>query len=632
MNDASLIAGPPRATAPTATLLEEHIIELIGDAGDGALRCGQNLAAIAVRMGHGLWASDLGSADGSVPMGSTSGASGMRIRLGRQRVNHAGDLTDLVLAFNARVLLGRWQAGEIKPGAKVLLESAAAHHADPAVVAAHQQTVATLRAAGCEVHELALLARCQVLVSDPRKGLNMFVLGLLCHLYSLDATLAREQLARLFGETDVQVIQSNVALLDAGAAWAEAHLPLRFSLPTTRPTEPQIVVNGHTALVLGVMASGMDICTVVAPAFANAGAARSQELTTMFAKIGGRVHAAEDAAAACAFALGASYAGKCAVTIAAGPDFALQQDVIAQAVRAEIPLVVINLQGGDQPLQAEQGDLAAALWGSHGDSPKVVMAALGIEDCFYSVITARKIAETFGMVVVLLADASLANAQQAIPRPRFADEWLAPPVDRAPVPADAKPYDWDPVSGLSRRLQPGRPGGMHTLSGLAHGRDGRPAQDPAALEEGPRARSLKLAALQSTLKPPPVFGAPRGDMLLIGWGSSQGAIEDAVTQLRAQGLAVSALQLRFIQPLPSGIGEILARFSHAMTIEASGSDRSEAESITADSVRIGALAQLLRARFLRDVDCWGEARGTPIRPADICRGVRAALLKKGPTP
>ena len=631
MNDASVIVNPTRTTTPTVTLLEEHVIEIVGQIGDGAWRCGQNLAAIVLRMGNGLWASEIAAADGSAPMGLGSVPSGIRIRLGRQRVSNAGDQTDLVLALDAGALLDRWQAGEIRPGATVLLESASAHHADPAVAAAYQKTAATLRAAGCEVHELALMARCQALVSDPRKGLNMFVLGLLCHLYSLDAALAREHIARLFGKTDRLVIQSNVALLEAGAAWAGAHLPGRFSLPAPRPSQPQIVVNGHTALALGVMASGMDICTVVASDAGTSGAAWSQPLAELFVKVGGRLHVAEDAAAAAAFALGASYAGKCAVTLTAGPDYALQQDVIAQAVRAEVPLVVVNLQGGDQPSQAEQGDLAAALWGSHGDTPKVVMAATGIEDAFYSLITARKIAETFGMVVVVLCDASLAHAQQAIPRPLFTDDWLAPPVDLAPVPAGTRPYDWDPATGLSRRLQPGRPGGMHSLSGLAHGRDGRPAHDPAAIEEGARARSLKLAALQSTLKPPPVFGAPDGDLLLLGWGSSQGAIEDAVTQLRAQGLAVSALHLRFIQPLPSGIGEILARFGQAMTIEASGSDRRGAEGITRDNQRIGALAQLLRSRFLRDIDCWGEARGTPIRPADVCRVARAALLKKGPS-
>lgn len=631
MNPSSTPARPAQAPSRVATTLQGHIVEILGDADDDALRCGQSLAAIALRMGNGLWTTQ--------PLPAR--ACGIRLRLGQQQVSNAGDQTDLVLAFNERVLLGRVQAGALKPGATLLVESQAAQDPDPAVAAAYRQTVATLRAAGFDLHELAMLARCQQLVSNPRKGMNMFVLGLLCHLYSLDATLAREQIAGLFGHTDTQVINSNIALCEAGAAWADASLPLQIRIPATRPTEPQIVIDGPTAIALGVMASGMDICTL-APNTLDAAAAQS--FSAMFEKIGGLVHPAEDQSAACAFALGASYAGKCAVSFTAVAGYAVQQPLIDLAVKAEIPLVVVQLQGngpGDGlPAAEEQGGLLAAVFGSPGDAPKVVMATTGIEDGFYAVITARKIAETFGMVVVLLADAGLAHAQQAIPRPQFSPDWLAPPVDQTPVPAGVRPCDWDPITGLARRLQPGRAGGMHTITGLAHDRDGQVAHDTAVIEECRRARSLKLAALQQTLKAPAVFGAPSGDLLLIGWGSSLGAIEEAVTRLRAEGLAVSSVHLRFIQPLPLGLREILARFQQVMTIEAEGSDPTEGQNNKAGQRRPSALALLLRSHFLRDIGCWSGARGADlrptdirpadIRPADICRVVRAALLKKDP--
>jgi 2-oxoglutarate ferredoxin oxidoreductase subunit alpha len=271
------------------------------------------------------------------------------------------------------------------------------------------------------------------------------------------------------------------------------------------------VINGNTAIALGVMASGMDICAMypITPA-----TSASHYLSEVFEKVGGLVHQAEDEIAACAFAIGASYAGKCAVTITSGPGYSLKQEAIGLAVMAEIPLVVVNVQRGGpstgQPTKVEQGDLLAAVFGSHGDAPKVVMAPCSIEDCFYSVITARKIAETFGMVVVVLSDASLSTAQQPFPRPQFSEDWLAPPVDQTPVPPGAKPYDWDPVTGLSRRFQPGQPGGMHTLTGLAHDRASKVAYDPSINEEGLRARSLKLAALQKTLKAPPGVRWRRG--------------------------------------------------------------------------------------------------------------------------
>jgi 2-oxoglutarate ferredoxin oxidoreductase subunit alpha len=232
------------------------------------------------------------------------------------------------------------------------------------------------------------------------------------------------------------------------------------------------------------------------------------------------------------------------------------------------------------------------------------------------------------MVVVVLSDASLATAQQPFPRPVFRDEWLAPPVDQAPVAGGAKPYDWDPVTGIARRFVPGQPDGMHTLTGLAHDRDGRVAYDPAINEEGLRHRSLKLAALQKTLAPPPVFGEPEGDMLLVGWGSTQGVIEEAVERLRGEGLRVSSTHLRFLQPLPSGLKEIMRRFGSVMTIEANWSDRLEDELIDEDSRRYSALAMILRSRTLVDIDCWSEARGQPIKPGAICAVVRERLTQE----
>jgi len=255
------------------------------------------------------------------------------------------------------------------------------------------------------------------------------------------------------------------------------------------------------------------------------------------------------------------------------------------------------------------------------------MAVSSIEDCFYSIITARKIAETFNMVVVVLSDANLATSQQPFPRPRFDEAWLAPPPDQSPVPEGAKPYDWDPVTGIARRFVPGQAHGMHTLTGLAHDRLSHVAYNPEINEEGIRHRSLKLAALQKTLKAPPVFGAAEGDLLVVGWGSTKGAIEEAVERLRAEGRKVSSLHLRFIQPMPGGIKEILARFKQVLTIESSWSDSPDDQVIDENNRRYSALAMMLRARYLVDVDCWSEVRGQPIRPDTIYRVISGKLAE-----
>jgi 2-oxoglutarate ferredoxin oxidoreductase subunit alpha len=618
-----------RNAAKKVVTLEEHIVEIMSDSGEGAQKCGQSFGSIAARMGNGVWTVEIIPAEIQPPARSVAGASGNRIRIGSQRITNGGDEADLVIAFNEQVLLGRLNAGEFKPGCIILLESMWATSPDPKIAAQYKETRDRLLADGYRVYEVPMESECRKLVSDPRKGKNMFVLGMLCNLYSFDMDLAREQIAFIFGKKSEKVIRSNVALLEAGFDWAEHNLEFGYRVPAVRATEPQLVINGNTAIALGVLASGMDICAMypITPA-----TSASHYLSDVFERAGGIVHQAEDEIAACAFAIGSSYAGKVAVTITSGPGYSLKQEGIGLAVMAEIPLVVVNVQRGGpstgQPTKAEQSDLFTAMFGSHGDAPKVVMATSSIEDCFYSMITARRIAETFNMVVVVLSDASLATAQQPFPRPQFSEDWLAPPIDQNPVPEGAKPYDWDPITGLSRRFAPGQPGGMHTLTGLAHDRSSRVAYDGETNEQGMHARSLKLAALQRMLAPPKVFGDEEGDLLVVGWGSTRGAIEESVARLRAEGHKVSSLHLNFLQPMPGGIKEILGRFKHVMTVEGNWSDRPDDPLIDDTNRRYSALAMLLRARYLVDVDCWTETRGRPISPGSICNELRKRLARE----
>jgi len=619
----------PGAKRKTVRTVGEQIVEIVSDSGEGAQRCGQSLGAIGAKSGNGIWTVEIIPAEIQPPARSVAGASGNRVRLGSRRITNGGDEADLVVAFNEQVVLGRVREGELKPGCTILLESMWAEDRDPKIQRSYRETRDKLLADGFRVIEVPMERECRKLVADARRGKNMFVLGMLCNIYSLDRKLAREQIAITFGKKDQKIIDANVQLLEAGWAWAEANLDFGFRIPATRASEAQIVVNGNTAIALGVLASGMEICAMypITPA-----TSASHYLSDVFEKVGGMVHQAEDEIAACAFALGASYAGKCAVTITSGPGYSLKQEGIGLAVMAEIPMVVVNVQRGGpstgQPTKAEQGDLLSAMFGSHGDAPKVVLAASSIEDCFYSMITARKIAETFNMVVVVLSDASLATAQQPFPRPQFSEDWLAPPVDQSAVPAGARPYDWDSATGLFRRFIPGQPGGMHTLTGLAHDRDSHVAYDPANNEEGMRQRSLKLAALQKTLKCPRVFGEPEGELLVVGWGSTKGAIEEAVERMIGEGKRVSALHLEFIQPMPSGIGDILRRFEKVMTVEANWSDRPGDGVVDEENRRYSALAMLLRSRYLVDVDCWTEVRGRPIKPGSIVAALRAKLAEK----
>ena len=612
----------------TPVILKEHIVEIISDSGEGAQKCGQSLGAIAAQMGNGIWTTEIIPAEIRPPARSVAGASGNRIRIGSGYITNGGDATDLVVAFNEQVLLGRVRAKELKPGCTILMESMWRKHSDPRIVTSYIETYDRVVAAGFRVYEIPMEQECRTIVSDAKRGKNMFALGMLCYIYSLELKLAVDQIILAFGKKDQSVVDANIKLLEAGQKWAAANLDFCYSIPATRATEPQIVVNGNTAVALGVLASGMEICAMypITPA-----TSASHYLSEVFENVGGMVHQAEDEIAACAFAIGASYAGKCTITITSGPGYSLKQEAIGLAVMGEIPLVVVNVMRGGpstgQPTKMEQGDLMTAIFGSHGDAPKVVMAPGTIEECFYSIITARKIAETFNMVVVVLTDSGLATSQQPFPRPTFDESWMAPPIDQSPIPKGAKPYDWDDTTGLARRFIPGQPGGMHTLTGLAHDRDSHVAYDADINEQTLRFRSLKLAALQKTLKAPTVFGAPKGDLLIVGWGSTKGAIEEAIEGMRADGHKVSSMHLQFLQPLPPGIKEIMRGFKKVMTIESNWSDRPEDKIIDENNRRYSSVAILLRSRYLVDIDCWSEVRGQPIKPATI-RGVLLKQLQK----
>ncbi len=601
-----------------AEVIDEHVVEIVSDSGEGAQKCGQSFGSIAARMGAGVWTVEIIPAEIQPPARSIEGASGNRIRLASRRVTNGGDEADLMVAFNDQVMLRRSREHELKPGCTVLLESKWKTHPDPEIAALYADAVDEMVRGGFDIREIPMEVECLKLVKDPRRGKNMFVLGLLCHIYSLDLQVARDQIAFIFRKKSDSVVSINIELLEAGYAWAAENLDIHYKIPPSKVTEKQIVINGNVAIGMGVVASGMEVCAMypITPA-----TSASHYLSEVFDQVGGLVHQAEDEIAACAYAIGASYTGKCAVTITSGPGFALKQETLGLAVMAEIPLVVVNvMRGGPStglPTKTEQSDLLFACYGGHGDNPKVVMATSDIEDCFYSIITARKIAETFNVVVIVLSDANLASAQQPFPRPVYSKEWHAPPYDQSPVPEGALAYDWDERTGVARRFIPGQPGGVHTVTGLAHDRASRVAYTSEDSVDGVKHRSLKLAALQKTLKAPKVYGDEEGDLLVISWGSTLGSIREGIDRLRAKGHKVGSLHLKFIQPMASGIREILGRYKQVMTIENNWADSLEDELIDEDNRRYTELALILRARFLVDIDCYSEVNGRPLKPGTV---------------
>ena len=611
---------------PRVVRRREHTLEIVSDAGEGAQKCGQIFGAISAKMGNGVWTVEIIPAEIQPPPRIPEGASGYRIRIGSGPVTNWGDETQLVLAFNEQALLARHRLGALASDAVILLEDCWATHPDEDVQRAWTDALAELGTRDYTLILVPMDAQCRTLVDNPRKGKNMFALGVLACVYARDLDRIRDQIAHAFRKKSEQVYTTNVALLELGYRWAEEHLDLRIEVPAMPADAPMVVMNGNEAIGMGALAAGFELCAMypITPA-----TSASHFLGETFDRFGGILHQAEDEIAAAGVAIGASYAGKVALTITSGPGLALKTEFVGLAVMTETPLVVVDVQRGGPstglPTKVEQSDLLAVLYGQPGDAPKVVLAPATIEECFHVMVTARRIAETFRSVVFVLSDANLATGVQPFPRPVVEERWMRAALDLDEVAPGTNPYDWDPQTGLSRRLIPGQLHGAHTLTGLEHDSRSKVAYSGSIHQHSSAMRSRKLAVLQSMLLPPTVHGDEEGDLLVVGWGSTKGAIEEAVDRLRAEGRRVSSTQLTFLSPLQPGLRELFGRFAKVCTVELNYSDEPGAPYTTAESRRYGQLAWLLRAHTLVDVDCWTRVAGEPLRPGAIESAMREKL-------
>jgi len=627
MSAASATAAP---APPKVLRVPEHTVEIVSDSGEGAQKCGQIFGAVSAKMGNGVWTVELIPAEIQPPPRVPEGASGNRIRLGEHTVTNWGDRTHLVIAFNEQVLLARHRVDALADDAVLLMEDKWARSEDPDIVAAWDAAMKELSGKHYRIIPVAMEDECLTIVDNPKKGKNMYALGLLARIYGRDMELIKQQIAHAFRKKSEEVYTQNVKLLELGYHWAEDNIDFRVEIPTHPAEKPLVVMNGNEAIGMGCVASGMELCAMypITPATSV-----SHYLSEVFEKFGGIVHQAEDEIAACGVAIGASYAGKVAFTITSGPGLALKTEMLGLAIMTETPLVVVDVQRGGPstglPTKVEQSDLLAALFAPTGDAPHIVLAPATIEECFHIMVTARRLAETFRTVVMVLSDANLATGVTPFPKPTLDEQWQAAPLDLSPVRDGQKAYDWNKQTGLSERIIPGRRGGMFTLTGLSHDDRSKVAYSSDIHQHSSGMRSRKLAVLQSLLVPPTVYGDDTGDLLVVGWGSTKGAIEEAVNRAKAEGLKVSSLHLRFISPLEPGLTDIFKKFKKVMTVEINYSDELGDPYITEENRRRGQLSMLLRNATLVDVDCWGRVPGEPLRPMSILEAIRGRLPRGG---
>ena len=338
-------------------------------------------------------------------------------------------------------------------------------------------------------------------------------------------------------------------------------------------------------------------------------------------KYGGTFVQCEDEIASVCMALGSGWAGGVAVTGSSGPGISLKTEAIGWGVMAEVPVVIVDVQRGGpstgMPTNVEQSDLNIACFGGHGDSPRVVLAPGTVEDCFYTAIEAVNIARKYSVPVFILSDQSLATRIEAFEEPNLEKICQDISPDLTPVP-DHKPYPLDATT-FGPRLAVGTPiaNGVYPLSGgLEHDEMGHPTGSPKLHTQMTARRRRKLQLLAETLPVPQIYGPPEGNILLVGWGSTQGPIREAVDRARAAGDSVSAIHLRHINPLPPGLENVFSGFNHVFVVEMNDEGL----------YGYGQLGALLRARFCDSkIHGLNKTDGLTFRVREILDRTKTAL-------
>jgi len=426
------------------------------------------------------------------------------------------------------------------------------------------------------------------------KGKNIFVLGLIARVFDLDVAKLAALIKERFGGKNEDVVRNAMLAFDAGYAWPQNNLRdlfFRFEAidqAVATKGRPQVTMDGNIALAYGLIAGGVrhGAGYPITP-----WSSIMETLRAELPKYGGLFVQCEDEIAAVSTALGFSYTGQLAITGSAGPGLSLKMEALGWAVMAEMPLIVVNVQRGGpstgMPTNVEQSDLMQAIYGSHGDTPRVVLAPKNVEDCFYIAIEAARIAREYSTPVFILTDMGLSSRIEAFDEPDLPKLMVEPKADLSERGADFKPY---PLDRITRHAPPGAKigsGKYPTVTGLEHDELGHPTGSPKLHMQMTAKRRDKIKALAASLPAPELEGDSAGEVLLVTWGSSWGPGREALGRVRAAGVKAGHLHLRHIHPLPNGLEQTFARY-HKIVV---------AELNDEGLYGFGQLAMMLRARY-----------------------------------
>jgi 2-oxoglutarate ferredoxin oxidoreductase subunit alpha len=594
---ATVAAAPPSERADLRPEnIQDAVIRLAGNSQDGIQTAGAFLARLAGRSAQEVMTYM------TIPATISGGPSIFQVRIGTGEVLSAGDEADFLVAFYQHSYQDHLDF--LKEGGVLLYDS---DNVEPNLDDKRFVYIG-IPITGLTVEALGGTAK--------DRGKNIFVLGLISKIFQLDVEKLKRIITEKFGGKDQSVVNTALMAFQAGYAYPVGNLLkhlYQFEKAEKKPgARDQITMDGNTALAYGLIAGGVRF---------GAGypitpwSSVMEILRRELPKYGGIFVQAEDELASVSIAIGMSYSGWLAVTGSAGPGISLKTEAIGWASMAEMPLVVCNVQRGGPstglPTNVEQSDLHQAIFGSHGDSPRVVLAPKTVQDCFYIAIEAAQIARKYSTPVFILSDTSLATRIEAFDEPDLSKIMIDPKPDLTPRPTH-KPY---PLDQITQHVPPGTrilDGKYPLMSGLEHDEMGHPTGSPKLHMAMTAKRRNKLRKLAEELPVPEIYGDQEGDVLLVGWGSTYGPIHDAVKRARENGEKCGALHLRHIHPLPNGLEKIFKNFKRVVTVEMNDQG----------IYGFGQLATLLRARYCEPkITSFTKTDGLTFRVKEILEGV-----------
>src|SRR2546426_4897773 len=604
MSDATLTTQTNGGT-PKVANISEAVIRIAGNSQDGIQAIGGYLARLAGRSEQEVMTFM------TIPSTISGGPSIFQVRIGSGEVLSAGDEADVLLAFYQHSYEDH--INSLKKGGIVLYDS---DHVDP-----KPEWQKDYHHLGIPISSLTVEA---IGGTAKDKGKNIFALGLVAKMFDLNLPKLEKLIGERFGGKDASVLNNALAAFHAGYSHSLGNVVETFKfVESQRKAGHQVVMTGNEALAYGLIASGVRFGAgyPITP-WSDVMEILRRELP----KYGGTFVQCEDEIASISMAIGAGYAGRVAVTGSSGPGVSLKTEALGWAVMAEVPLIIVDIQRGGpstgMPTNVEQSDLNIACYGGHGDSPRVVLAPANVEDCFYTAIEAVNIARKYSVPVVILTDQAIATRIEACEEPNLEKVCQDISPDLTPI-ADFKPYDLSASDGLTHHAPPGKriaSGKYPVVTGLEHDEMGHPTGSPKLHLAMNAKRRNKLRKLAAQLPVPQIYGPPEGNVLLVGWGSNQGPIREAVDRARAAGDSVSSLHIRYISPLPNGLENIFSGFNHIYVVELNDEGL----------YGYGQLAGLLRARFcdpkIRSIN---KADGLTFKVKEILGQLKAKLSSNG---